>query len=77
MARGEAGVSAPTIERRGRRDINVRDRAYPDQPAKYHSVVKFAHPETGRTAEEWFAAKREQIVGTTPKLDDLAGGPKG
>jgi hypothetical protein len=28
MARGEAGVSAPTIERRGRRDINVRDRAY-------------------------------------------------
>jgi len=34
----------------------------PDQPAKYHSVVKFAHPETGRTAEEWFAAKRDQIV---------------
>ena len=49
----------------------------PDQPAKYHSVVKFAHPETGRTAEEWFAAKRDQIVGTTPKLDELAGGPKG
>ena len=49
----------------------------PDEPAKYQSVVKFAHPETGRTAEEWFAAKRDQIVGTTPKLDELAGGPKG
>jgi hypothetical protein len=49
----------------------------PDQPAKYHSVVKFAHPENGRTAEEWFAAKRDQIVGTTPKLDELAGSPKG
>lgn len=49
----------------------------PDQPAKYHSVVKFAHPENGRVAEEWLAAKRDQIVGTTPKLDDLAGGPKG
>ena len=48
-----------------------------DQPARYNSVVKFADPETGRTAEEWFAAKREQIVGTTPKLDELAGGPKG
>ena len=48
----------------------------PDQPAKYHSVVKFVDPER-RTAEEWFAAKREQIVGTTPKLDELAGGPKG
>ncbi|MGB0087662.1 MAG: hypothetical protein WBP94_20085 [Rhodomicrobiaceae bacterium] len=48
-----------------------------DQPATYNSVVKFADPETGRTAEEWFAAKREQIVGTTPKLDELAGGPKG
>ena len=49
----------------------------PDQPAKYHSVVKFAHPETGRTAEEWLAARRDQIVGATPKLDELAGGPKG
>jgi hypothetical protein len=28
MARGEASVSAPTIERRGQRNINVRDRAY-------------------------------------------------
>ena len=37
-----------------------------DQPAKYHSVVKFCDLETGRTAEEWFAAKRERIVGTTP-----------
>ena len=48
----------------------------PGQPAKYHSVVKFAHPENGRTAEEWLTAKRDQIVGTTPKLDDLASGPK-
>jgi hypothetical protein len=38
-----------------------------DQPAKYHSVVKFAHPENGRTAEEWLTAKRDQIVGTRPK----------
>ena len=28
MARGEAGVSEPAIERRGQRDTNVRDRAY-------------------------------------------------
>jgi hypothetical protein len=28
MVRGEAGVSAPTIERHSRRDINVRDPAY-------------------------------------------------
>ena len=48
-----------------------------DQPAKYHSVVKFCDLETGRTAKEWFAAKRERIVGTTPRLDQLAGGPKG
>ena len=49
----------------------------PGQPAKYNSVVKFTHPENGRTAEEWLTAKRDQIVGTTQKLDDLAGGPKG
>ena len=49
----------------------------PDQPAKYSSVVKFVHPETGRSAEEWFAAKRGEIVGTTPRLDELAGGPRG
>jgi len=33
LARGEAGVSAPAIERRGRRAINVRDRAYLHLPA--------------------------------------------
>jgi len=49
----------------------------PDQPAKYNSVVKFVHPETGRSTEEWFTAKRSDIVGATPRLDDLAGGPKG
>jgi hypothetical protein len=48
----------------------------PDQPAKYNSVVKFVHPGTGRSTEEWFAAKRTDIVGTTPRLEDLAGGPK-
>ena len=46
------------------------------QPGKYHSVVKFAHPENGRTAEEWLVVRRDQIVGTAPKLDDLASGPK-
>ena len=49
----------------------------PGEPAKFNSVVKFVHPETGRNAEEWFAAKRSDIVGATPRLDDLAGGPKG
>ena len=49
----------------------------PGQPNKYKSVVKLTHPETLVTAEEWFAASRNEIPGgKAPSLADLAG-PKG
>ncbi|MGO9174298.1 MAG: hypothetical protein ACLP7P_20360 [Rhodomicrobium sp.] len=46
-------------------------------PNKFASAVEFKHPVTGQRAEEWFAARPEQIPGgKAPKLADLAGGPK-
>lgn len=50
----------------------------PGETARFASVVELKNPVTGRSVEEWFAARPEQLPGgNAPSLADLAGGPKG
>ncbi len=50
----------------------------PGEAARFASVVELKNPATGRSVEEWLAARPEQLPGgNAPSLADLAGGPKG